>query len=97
MDYYNLIDCIFFFDAEKSTKLIKIRGFCFEEIIEVLESKGPLDVFKHPNADKYPNQMVYAIEFNGNVYLVPFIKDGDKVFLKTAFPSRKATRRYLYN
>ncbi len=32
---------------------------------------------------------------NDYVYLVPFVKDGDGVFLKTIIPSRKATKRYL--
>jgi len=29
------------------------------------------------------------------VYLVPFVEEGDYFFLKTAIPSRKATRDYL--
>ncbi len=96
MEHYNFIDSNFVFDTLKNAKLIEFRGISFEEIIEIIESKGPLDVFRHPNANKYPNQMVIAIEFKEYVYLVPFVEEKDKIILKTAFPCRKATRRYLY-
>jgi hypothetical protein len=28
-------------------------------------------------------------------YIVPFVEDDDRVFLKTIIPSRKLTRKYL--
>ncbi|AAO91568.1 hypothetical protein [Coxiella burnetii] len=38
---------------------------------------------------------MYVVELNGYAYLVPFVEEGGKLFLKTAFPSRKATKLYL--
>jgi hypothetical protein len=32
---------------------------------------------------------------NGYAYLVPFVRDKKKIYLKTIFPSRKATKEYL--
>lgn len=88
-------DVIFKFDPEKNARLIKLRDISFEEIIAILETKGPIDVIKHPNTDKYSHQMMYVIELREYIYLVPFIEDGNEIFLKTAFPSRKATKKYL--
>jgi len=32
---------------------------------------------------------------NNYAYLVPFVEDEEKHFLKTIYPSRKMTRKYL--
>lgn len=29
------------------------------------------------------------------IYLIPFVEEGNQIFLKTAFPSRKARKDYL--
>ncbi|MEI8296085.1 MAG: hypothetical protein WCG04_06150, partial [Alphaproteobacteria bacterium] len=41
------------------------------------------------------HQNIYVIEMHSYVYLVPFVEDKDKIFLKTIFPHRKATKKYL--
>ena len=69
----------------------------FEEIIIALEGDKLLDVVIHPNQVKYPKQKMYVVELNNYAYLVPFVEDGDRIFLKTAFPSRQATKHYLKN
>ena len=83
------------FDPEKNKKLIELRDISFEEIIAILESTGPLDVIMHPNAKKYSHQKMYVIALYDYVYLVPFVEERGEIFLKTAFPSRKATKQYL--
>ena len=40
-------------------------------------------------------QQVFLLAIDNYIYFVPFIVDGDTVFLKTAFPHRKATKDYL--
>ena len=35
------------------------------------------------------------VNINDYAYLVPFVEDNQKIFLKTIIPSRKATKRYL--
>ena len=40
---------------------------------------------------------MYVIEYNNYAYLIPFVENGNKIFLKTAFPNRKATKYYLNN
>jgi len=38
---------------------------------------------------------MYVVEYEKYVYLVPFVEDSEKVFLKTVIPSRKATKKYI--
>lgn len=85
----------FEWNEEKNNLLKKERGITFEEIIYAIESGKLLAVKAHPNQEKYPNQCVYYVEVKGYVCMVPFVSDKDKIFLKTIFPSRKATRALL--
>jgi len=86
---------IYDFDPQKNALLIKLRQISFEEIILVLETKGALDVMRHPNTQKYSHQKMYVVELNDYAYLVPFVESNGKIFLKTAFPNREATKKYL--
>ena len=87
---------IFDWDEEKNEKLILERDICFEEIVWCIEHKeGLLDVIDHPNQDKFPHQKFFIIRLRGYIYAVPFVEDNDKIFLKTIYPSRKLTQRYL--
>ena len=48
-----------------------------------------------PNRRCYPTQLIYVVEIEGYVHLVPFVEEADGTrFLKTIIPSRKATRDY---
>ena len=38
---------------------------------------------------------MFVIVWNEYVYIVPFVEDEEKYFLKTIIPSRKATKEYL--
>ena len=60
-----------------------------------IESGGLLDELKHPNKDKYPNQLVFVVGLDGYAYLVPYVEESEYYFLKTVIPSRKATKNYL--
>lgn len=85
----------FDFSSEKNHQLIKERGISFEEIIAALNSGRLLDVIEH-HQEKYAKQRLYIINIDDYVYIVPFIKkDEQTVFLKTIFPSRKLTKKYL--
>ena len=82
-------------DDEKSRKLAKERGVCFEDVVVLIEQGFVLAIIDHPNAAKYPNQKMYIINVNGYVHVVPFVENGQTVYLKTIFPSRKLTKFYL--
>jgi hypothetical protein len=88
-------DVTYSFDPDKNAELIKHRCISFEMAIAVLDKQGPLDVLEHPNSNKYGHQKIYVIELNNYIYLVPFVESENKIFLKTIFPSRKFTKKYL--
>ncbi len=79
---------VFNFNTEKNILLFKTRGITFSEIIEVIERKGVLMNFKHPNQSKYPNQMIMVVDFNNYTYCVPYVLNKDEIFLKTIYPNR---------
>lgn len=85
---------IYSWSSEKNEKLIEERGISFEDIILSIELGNVIEIYDHPNQDKYPGQMILAIEVEDYVYLVPFIEGEAEIFLKTIIPSRKATKRY---
>ena len=72
------------------------RFISFEEIILSIEADGLLDVLRHPNPEKYPNQSIFVVALAGYAYLVPYVEEVDYFFLKTVIPSRKATNDYLH-
>ena len=85
----------FDWDDDKSQLLRDVRGLGFEDVIFHIHSGDALDIIRHPNKERYPNQLVIVLDIDGYVYLVPYVKERGTRFLKTIIPSRKATRDYL--
>lgn len=85
----------FRWNHDKNEALKIERRISFEEILLAIEADGLLDQLRHPNSEKYPNQTVLVVAFDGYAYLVPYIEETEYFFLKTVIPSRKATRNYL--
>lgn len=81
------------FSAEKNQLLIEERGISFEEVIAAIENGKLLDVKE--NTKQYPHQKIYVVEMNDYVYIVSFVRTNQEIFLKTIFPSRKLTKKYL--
>ena len=71
------------------------RNISFERIIVAIEQDGLLDIWENPNKEKYPNQLLLLVEIDRYVYVVPCVLENDVCFLKTIFPSRKYTAKYL--
>jgi hypothetical protein len=84
----------FAFDPEKNQVLQATRGISFEEIIARIEAGYAVRIYKHPNPEKYPAQEFCEVNMGDYIFVVPLIIDGRRVFLKTIFPSRKATRNH---
>lgn len=85
----------FDWNEAKNEQLKKERDISFEEVLLAIENNQILDIVVHSNKKLYPNQRIFIIKVNSYAYLVPFIEDEMKVFLKTIIPSRKATKDYL--
>lgn len=87
----------FDWDIKKNEKLRETRNISFEQIVFAIANDKLLDTLEHPNSEKYPNQKLFVVEISDYAYVVPFIEDEEKYFLKTIYPSREATKRYLKN
>ena len=72
---------------------MQARGISFEQIIALIESGKLIQVLEHPDKERHPNQLLYEVEVDGYVHVVPVVKEGKTLFLKTIYPSRKATRK----
>ena len=86
---------IFNWNNEKNIMLKRDRNISFERIIIAIEQDSLLDILEHPNKEKYPNQLLILVEIDRYVYVVPCVLENDICFLKTIFPSRKYTAKYL--
>ena len=86
---------LFDWDDEKNTWLLTERNVTFEEVVFWIMRGGLLDILEHPNKERYPNQRIFIVNIDDYAYIVPFVEDGERVFLKTIIPSRKMTRKYL--
>lgn len=85
----------FDWDARKNEQLKSEREISFEDVLVAIEEGRLLDVVVHTNARRYPNQKIFVVAVSEYAYLVPFVEDEEKIFLKTIIPSRKATRKYI--
>ncbi len=85
----------FDWNEDKNKQLKSERDISFEIIVSQIESGKLLDIMEHTNVKKYTNQKIFIIEFKGYAFLVPFVEDEKKIFLKTIIPSRTATKKYL--
>ncbi|MCU7489952.1 MAG: toxin [Bacteroidota bacterium] len=85
----------FSWNEDKNEWLKDERKISFEIIISQIEMGYLLDIIEHPNKEKYDDQKIFVVEYESYAYLVQFVEDSEKVFLKTIIPSRKATKKYL--
>lgn len=85
----------FAWNSEKNERLQRERGITFEEIVLNIQLGNEVDIFDHPNQERYPGQKISVVLIEGYAYLVPFAESEEEIFLKTIIPSRKATKQYL--
>ena len=84
----------FKWDLEKNALIKEERGVCFEDAVAQIHKNNILDIIEHPNKEKYPKQKIYIILLQNYVHMIPFIKEGNEIFLKTIVPSRKMHKLY---
>jgi uncharacterized DUF497 family protein len=84
MEYFN-------WSHEKNELLKAERGISFEEIVLLIESEHILGIEENPAR---PNQKIYILEIENYAFVVPSVENKNEIFLKTAFPSRKYTKRF---
>jgi hypothetical protein len=84
------------FSEEKDEVLKATRGIGFDEVIKHLKGGGLLADQEHPNQNR-PNQRIYVVKIGEYAYVVPYVINAQKqeIFLKTLYPSRAYTKRYV--
>ena len=82
-------------NSEKNELLKQDRDISFEEIVLNIQLGNELDIYDHPNQERYPKQKISVIAVECYAYLVPFVENNEEIFLKTIIPSRKATKQYI--
>lgn len=85
----------FEWNEKKNDLLKRTRGISFNDFLVAYDQDKVIKIEKHKNLKKYPNQKIFVVEIFNYIYLVPFVEDEEKIFLKTIIPSRKATNKYL--
>lgn len=71
----------------KSERLKRTRGVSFEEII----ASKLIDIRKHSTKE---NQKILIYQHKGYLWAVPYVTEGETIFLKTIYPSRKLMKLY---
>ena len=78
-------------NSEKNEILKRERGISFEQVAYLIESDQIIGIEENPGR---PNQRMYVLEIDDYAIIVPYVENDDEIFLKTAFPSRKYTKKY---
>lgn len=86
---------IFNWNDEKNAQLKSARHISFERVVIAIEEGKLLDVLEHPNKTRYLNQLILVVGIESYAICVPCVIQDDAYFLKTLFPSRKYTQKYL--
>lgn len=82
-------------NPDKNAELQRERGISFEDVVVAVASDRVLADIPHPNPRRYPGQRLLIVTIDNYAYEVPYVPSEEEFFLKTIFPSRKATRVYL--
>jgi hypothetical protein len=69
-------------NQQKNAKLKFEREISFEAVVDAINQGNLLETLEDPNKLKYGNQKIYFVKVEDYVYLVPFVEDKDKTFLK---------------
>ena len=77
---------------QKAARLLTERGIEIEKIVNAINS-GNYKTAVVPNQDDHPEQEMFLIELNDYIHCVPFVKNGENIFIKTVFRSRKMQKR----
>jgi hypothetical protein len=90
-----MIELVIRWNAEKDQLLrsdLTRGGIGLAECVVAIEEGRILDDLPNPTRE---GQRIFVLEIDHYAYVVPYITEGDVIFLKTMFPSRKHTAQYL--
>lgn len=82
------------FNLEKNKLLKQERGVSFEDVIACVENDRILDITRNVSP-KFGYQLLLIVEIENYAFVVPYVETKEEIFLKTIYPSRVMTKRYL--
>ncbi|MBI2009869.1 MAG: toxin [Candidatus Chisholmbacteria bacterium] len=85
------------YSEEKNLLLTATRGVNFDDVKQAIKADRILDDIDHFNPSKYPHQRILIVKINQYAYAVPYVlnKKTNTLFLKTIYPNRLLTKKYL--
>jgi uncharacterized DUF497 family protein len=84
--------------SDKKNQLLReTRAVSFEQIIQAIADGKLVDVIENPNQMRYAGQVFLIVNLRNYIYIVAAVidKDGKTCELKTIYPNRKYTAKYL--
>lgn len=86
----------FDYSKEKNAILKETRGIGFEDVIRAYRSGKKLAILDNKSKGR-KNQKMLIENIKGYAFAAPFVVDHKRkrLFLKTVYPSRKHTKKYL--
>ena len=58
-----------------------------------MRAGGVVDLLDNPSV-QYPHKKIALIEIDEYIVAVPYVREGNEVFLKTAFKNRKQNKKF---
>ena len=85
------------FNEEKNLLLKETRKISFDEIIEAIDKNQILDDIEHRDKKRYLQQKILVVRVKNYVYAILYVRDKKRgvIFLKTIYPSRVLTKKYI--
>jgi uncharacterized DUF497 family protein len=83
-----------FWNEDKNQLLKQTRNIDFYDIQKIIYWEWQYIIQQHPNQIEYPHQSMIFLIHKGYVYAVPCVPKEWWWFLKTAYPTRKANKKF---
>jgi uncharacterized DUF497 family protein len=84
----------FRWNEEKNEWLKEVRGISFDDIVDAIEQNNLVAIEQKSN-HRYVHQRILVVKWNKYIYCVPYVEEKEYFFLKTIYPDRKLTKKYL--
>jgi len=86
------------YNSEKNALVLAKREISLEKIVDEIVNGNAVDIKKHPNQEKYPNQELIYVVIDEKLYIVPCVRESeDSIFLKTVFRCSRQEHLYVPN
>jgi uncharacterized DUF497 family protein len=85
----------FRWSEEKDAWLREHRGISFEDIVVALDNGRLLATRRRTGRSAFAHQEILYVDIGDYVFMIPFVRDQEWIFLKTIIPTRKGTRDFL--